>query len=248
MRFSSVPFLLAIALSLPGTGAFATAYSVLYKPSFARLSLLSSQRVFQSECAGLATHLAETHPGSYKEAAGRLDEAVSRRIGADLGDLEDGRLYVEGKAHNYVSAAYDPNTIKGIIETMEPKCRSMIAKANEGDSALAEALGPVPSTPLQLPGPEKCVAVLTYGMERKAEILTDAGEFVALLRKDRLENVAAGEAVRRKAIIDGEAHALRALAPDDNQIFGMILTCFPIVHETATRLRATGEMNSTENP
>jgi len=241
MRVQPVPVLLAIALSLTGAGAFATDYSMLYKPSFARLSLLSSQRVFQSECAGLAIHLAQTRPASYKSAASRLGEAVSRRIGADLGDLEDGRLYVDGKARNYISAAYDPETIKGLVNTMEPKCRSLIGKANEGDSVLAEALGPVPSSPLQLPGPEKCVAVLSYGMERKAEILTDAGDFVALLRKDRLENVGSDEAARRELVIKSEADALRAQAPDDGQVFGMILTCFPLVHETAMRWRESGE-------
>ena len=72
MRVQPVPVLLAIALSLTGAGAFATDYSMLYKPSFARLSLLSSQRVFQSECAGLAIHLAQTRPASYKAAASRL--------------------------------------------------------------------------------------------------------------------------------------------------------------------------------
>ena len=102
---------------------------------------------------------------------------------------------------------------------MEPKCRSLIGKANEGDSVVDEALGPVPSSPLQLPGPEKCVAALSYGMERKAEILTDAGDFVALLRKDRLENVGSDEAARRELAIKARRDALRAQAPDYGQVF-----------------------------
>jgi hypothetical protein len=232
-----------MAVSLAGMPASATDYSTLYKPSFARLGVLTSERVLQAECAGLAIHLAGVQPASYKTAAARLHEAVSRRLSADLGDGNDGRMYVEGKAHNYASSAFDPQTIKGIIDIMEPKCRVLIAKAKEGERALSKALGPVPTAPLELPGSEQCIAVLTYGIEREVEVLEGADEFVTVLRKDMLGVLAPDEATKLTARITKGVEDLRAHAPDDDQLSRTIFSCFPTVHEAAMRLQEAGGGN-----
>lgn len=224
------------ATAIIATPVRATDYSKLFEPSFARLHLVSSQRVLQAECAGLAVHLSQTGSASDKAAASRLAEAVSRRLGTELGDAETGRAYVEGKAQNYVSPYYEPKTVKGIVEIMEPKCRSLMALAGKGDHELDEALGPIPTAPLELPGTEQCLAVVTYGVERKAELMDGAGEFVTVLRNDMLENVEPKEAERRAAIFSKGVDVLEQHSPDNEQLNGMIYACFPTIHEAAKRL------------
>ena len=240
MRVSPFPYMLALSASLAAIPAIATDYSSLTEPGVARIQLLSGERVLQVECAGLAMHLAQTRPGSDKAAATRLNDAVSRRLGAELGDPEGGRSYLAGKARNYASPVYDPGTIRDMIAIMEPKCRSLIAEAGKGGRTLEDALGPVPTAPLELPGPEKCLPLLIYGVERNAEVLEGAADVVTTLRNDRLADAGPGEAARQAAIITDGVNVLRQQAPDDDRLNGMIYACFPAIHEAAKRAQDGG--------
>jgi hypothetical protein len=160
-----------------------------------------------------------------------LQAAVSRRLTADLGDKEVAESFIAAKAQSHSNAFYGPELLEKIQRTLRPRCRGLIEAAERGDKDLSRALGQPAPGPLQLPGPNECLATFDYVLEQGADMGRAAEEGAAIQRqqqggpdKDRVSETNA-----TKAHLDG----LRRSAPDRNKLHNLILTCLPAVQRAA---------------
>lgn len=236
----AIPLLvLAAAAALSSASLGATDYSKMFEPPYARLHLLTGQRMRQMECAGLALHFRDARPNFSKEMAGRIADAVTRRVAADLGDAKTAREFVEGKAYNHSSPTYSAAERAEITGIIEGQCRSLFDAAEKGDSELEAALGPIPSKPLELPDPGQCLAVISYAAERK--LFDEDRETEQYYRKAWIDGAPEAERSTRKAKLDTAVSMLRSLAPGDDQLHGMFAACAPTIQAVMSEAMLSGQ-------
>ena len=229
--------LLAALLIAPGTRLWATDYSSLFDPRYARILVLPGKRVQQAECAGLALHFAETRPAFAKEMASRIADAVTRRLSVELGDPEVARGLVENKAANHVDIGYEPETRVAVVDILEGHCKPLFEEASKGDAALEAALGPVPSNLVELPDPGQCLAVMSYADERRA--VDEAGYFKGLLQEAWIDGTEGAEQTTRAAKVMTAISMLRSLAPSNYDLHDMTFACFPTMQDAISKMKKT---------
>ena len=227
--YPQLPVVLAL---LCGSPLQASDFSRLAEPAYARIGLLSDERVLQVECAGLALHQVREKRSSNRAANQRFRAAVSRRLSADLGDDEVAESFIAAKAQNHSNAFYGPELLEQVQKTLRSKCRGLIEAAERGEKDLSEALGQPASSPLQLPGPNECLATFDYVIEQGTDAGRVAEEGAAILRQHQVggsDKHQVSDTNVTKTHLDG----LRRSAPDRDALHSLILTCMPAVQRAA---------------